>query len=191
MRDPDRLQSLPEIEAAIWRELDRAVRDRQHAWRSPVLATVDAAGGPPLPEARTVILREVDDAARELVIFSDARAGKIRQLAAQPGAVLLMWSAGLSWQLRLRVAVEVHTDGLAATSRWARLRASPAAHDYLAPQAPGEVLDPAVTPPDTVERREHFAVLVARVQAVDWLELHRAGHRRAAFDAAGARWLVP
>jgi hypothetical protein len=29
------------------------------------------------------------------------------------------------------------------------------------------------------------------VAAVDWLELHADGHRRAAFDDQGARWLVP
>jgi hypothetical protein len=34
-------------------------------------------------------------------------------------------------------------------------------------------------------------VLFARVDSLDWLELHRDGHRRARFDADGARWLQP
>jgi hypothetical protein len=29
------------------------------------------------------------------------------------------------------------------------------------------------------------------VEAVDWLELHAEGHRRALFDAQGARWVAP
>ena len=41
------------------------------------------------------------------------------------------------------------------------------------------------------ERREHFDVLISSVQTIDWLELHRQEHRRASFDAQGARWLVP
>jgi len=30
-----------------------------------------------------------------------------------------------------------------------------------------------------------------RLTAIDWLELHADGHRRACFDAAGPRWLAP
>ena len=41
-------------------------------------------------------------------------------------------------------------------------------------------------PPEPV-----FAVLAAEVQAVDWLELHAEGHRRAIFDAKGRRWVTP
>ena len=133
--EPERLQSLPEIEAAIWRELSRAALDRHHDWRTPVIATTDSGE----PDARTVILREVDADARCLVFYSDARAPKLRQLRGQPQAVLVMWSRRLSWQLRLRVEMQVQTDGLAVTSRWATLRSSPAAADYLAPQPPGEL----------------------------------------------------
>ncbi|MDQ2779551.1 MAG: pyridoxamine 5'-phosphate oxidase family protein [Pseudomonadota bacterium] len=187
MAAPDRLQTLPEIEAAIWRELGRAAGDKLHEWRVPVLATADAG----VPDARTVILREVDIEARCLVIYSDARAKKIQQLQVQSQAVLVMWSRRLSWQLRLRAEVLVHTEGLAATSRWASLQASAAAIDYLSPQAPGEPLDPAAGRGGAAQQRGHFAVLMARVQAVDWLELQGNGHRRAAFDSQGARWLVP
>ena len=39
--------------------------------------------------------------------------------------------------------------------------------------------------------REHFAVVRAEVTAIDWLELHADGHRRARFDNDGATWLTP
>ena len=39
--------------------------------------------------------------------------------------------------------------------------------------------------------REFFAVVQARVQTIDWMELHADGHRRAIFDARGARWVQP
>ncbi len=189
---PARLATLLEIRAACWRELARATLDRHHEWRTPVLATVDAG----LPDARTVVLREVEAEAQRLVIYSDSRAAKRRQLQAQPQALLVLWSKRLGWQLRVRVRVDMHTEGLAASSRWATLRASPAARDYLAPLAPGAELPEGqdLFPPEggtATERREHFAVLIATVQTMDWLELHRQGHRRAAFDAQGARWLVP
>jgi pyridoxamine 5'-phosphate oxidase len=203
---PVQLATLAEIEAALWRELGRAALDRHHEWRTPVLATLDAEPADPAeplwPDARTVVLREVLAERRELVVYSDARAAKLRQLQAAPRALLVMWSRRLGWQLRLRVQVQTHIDGLAATSRWLRLRATPSAHDYLSPLAPGTVLPDTTPPPavpdegaaprgDAAAQRAHFAVLTVTVQSIDWLELHRAGHRRARFDAAGPRWLVP
>ena len=105
---------------------------------------------------------------------------------------LVAWCPRLGWQLRLKARLSLDTDGLALSSRWARLKLSPAAQDYLSPLAPGAALDAAApaSPSGPVERG-HFALLLAQVQSTDWLELHRDGHRRARFDEAGARWLVP
>lgn len=184
---PPRLAGLPAIEAAIWQQLARATQDRHHAWRTPALATVDAEG---LPEARTVVLREVDAAQRRLWIYSDARAAKVAQLQRQPQATLLAWSPRLHWQLRLRLRVTLHTGGLALSSRWARVKLSPSVGDYLSAHAPGEPLTDPVPPPPAAERA-HFAALEAEVLQIDWLELHRDGHRRARFDGHGACWLQP
>lgn len=182
-----RLPSLDAIEAALWRELARAVHDREHGWRTPVLATSAPDG---LADARTVVLREVDAPKRRLSIYTDSRAGKAQQLAAQPIGMLVAWSAALGWQLRVRARFELHTDGLDVASHWARLKLSPAAQDYLSPLPPGSAIDGPLPPPAR-ESRHHFAMLTAHVVAIDWLELHAEGHRRAAFDAGGARWLQP
>jgi pyridoxamine 5'-phosphate oxidase len=178
------LQTLEHIEATIWQELVQAVRDKGHAWRVGVLATSDGT----LADARSVVLREADAARRELLFFSDARSPKVSQLQAHPLGTLVLWSPALSWQLRLRVSLSAQTSGLAVSSRWARLQFSAAAQDYMSHQAPGSVASAA-----TVERgsREYFAVLTAKVLGIDWLEIDPGGHRRAAFDEQGARWLVP
>ncbi len=191
MAAPDRLQALPEIESALWRELSRAVRDRHHAWRLAVLATVSAQADGVQPEARTVVLRDCDRDARTLLVYTDARSAKVHQAERRPQGVLVLWSAALGWQLRLNVALVLHTSGLQVSSRWAQLQLTPAAQDYLSPLPPGTPLagEPAATPDR--DSRSHFAVLECRVQSTDWLELHRDGHRRARFDADGARWLVP
>ena len=186
MSAPARLSTLTEIDAAVWRELARAPVDRHHEWRTPVLATADGSGA----DARTVVLRETDADARELRLFTDARSGKVGQLQRHPQGTLVMWSKRLGWQLRLRVQLQVQTDGLAVASRWARLRQSPAAQDYLSPLSPGTPLDDTVLPRSAPERN-HFALVTASIQSVDWLELHAEGHRRAVFDAAGGQWLTP
>jgi len=182
---PDRLSSLPELEAAIWQELTRATHDRHHAWRHAVLATVagDAA------DARTVVLREVDADSRQLTIYTDSRAAKVTQLRAHPEATLVLWSPRLGWQLRCRLHAEVEDDGISVSSRWTRMKLSPASQDYLSPLAPGSALDAQAA---AVAHREYFAVITARVVSLDWLELHRDGHRRAFFGRDGAaRWLQP
>ena len=205
---PKRLESLAEIEAAVWRELAQAVRDKQHAWRLAVLATVDASNGT-TADARSVVLRDLDAATRTLLIYTDARSPKAAQLAAHPGGALVLWSAALGWQLRLKVALTLETSGLRVSSRWARLKLTPAAQDYLSPLPPGAAIDRGGNggghdtgtgtngnanidnlAPER-QSRDHFAVLAAQVQAVDWLDLHPEGHRRALFSAAGAVWVTP
>ena len=68
----ERLATLGAVEAAIWHELGRCVADKSHGWRTPVLATVDGERA----DARTVVLREVDERQRQLLFYSDERAGK-------------------------------------------------------------------------------------------------------------------
>ena len=194
-----RLAELPAIEAAVWHQLDSAIHGRGHPWRLGVLATRDGDG----VDARSVVLRELDTAARTLLMYTDARSPKAQQIAQHPHGTLVLWSPALGWQLRLRVALTLESSGLAVLSRWARLKLTPAAQDYLSPLPPGTVLD---GPPDahhpphptthptthpTREGREHFAVIAAEVQSIDWLELAARGHRRAVFEGGAARWVTP
>lgn len=182
-----RLATLTEIHTALWQQLEHAAKDKQHAWRTVVLATVDGEAA----DARTVILREVDAPQKQLVIFSDDRAGKVSQMLSHPRAAMVMWSAQLGWQLRCRVHLSLEMTGLAATSRWAAIKLTPAAQDYLARLAPGTPLGTTAAHAPAPLEREYFAVINAQVQAIDWLELHREGHRRALFDERGARWVQP
>ena len=182
-----RLSTLEEIDAALWRELAACVGDKRHPWRTPVLATVAGSGDMASGDARIVVLREVQRDTRELLIYTDDRSDKARQVRAHPQGTIVMWSPALSWQLRCRVHLRIEDDGIAVTSRWARIRMSPAAQDYLSPLPPGAPLDMVAQPGG---KREHFAVITATITEIDWLELHPDGHRRASFSPEG-RWLQP
>ena len=185
-----RLTSLDQVAEATWRELAAAALDRGHEWQHPVLATVDGE----VADARTVVLREVDVEQHLLRFYTDERAGKVAQLERHPLGTLVCWSRRLGWQLRLRVQLGLLTSGLAVSSRWAHIRLTPAAHDYLSPLPPGATLDepaPAGILRSSAVERVAFSVVEAQVLSLDWLELHREGHRRARFDTAGARWLQP
>ncbi len=184
-----RLDDLPAIHQACWLQLAACALDKTHAWRVMGLATLDGGAA----DLRSVVIREVDAAAHTLMFFTDARSPKVAQITTQPQATLLAWSGALSWQLRLRVRLVVETSGLAVSSRWARLKLSPAAQDYLSPLPPGAPLLGTAAPhaPDR-DSRNHFAVVQAQVQAMDWLELRAGGHRRALFSADGSsQWVTP
>lgn len=182
----ERLTTLEEVAAALWGELAAATRDREHEWRTAALATLDGD----CADVRTVVLREADAQQRTLVFYSDARSGKVVQLIQKPQATALFWSRRLGWQLRLRLDIEVETEGLGVTMRWARVKLTPNANDYLSAISPGAPLQGARTAPPAAARAS-FAVLTACVRSADWLELHPDGHRRARFEATGAHWLQP
>lgn len=195
MLQDTRLSDLTAIETRLWEELARCARDAGHGWHRAVLATAGEDGA----DARVVVLREVRPALHELVIYTDTRSPKARQIEHDPRATLVCWCPDMGWQLRLRCHLELADDGLEVTSRWAGIRHRPAAQDYLSPLAPGSVVrDPragGATSSDDARsacvQRGHFGVLTARVQSIDWLEVHAQGHRRASFDTQGRRWLVP
>jgi len=180
-----RIDSLSLIEASLWRQLQLAATELGHEWRTMVLATVEGQTA----QARSVVLREVDAAARELLFFTDSRSAKVAQMRAHPQGTLLCWSSRIGWQLRLLVTLEVRTSGLKVSSRWARLKLTPAAQDYLSPLPPGSPVASRFEPERAT--RNHFAVVTARVLSTDWLELHADGHRRAHFGADGKHWLQP
>ena len=182
--DAERLEHLPEIERCVWAELAKAPRDKAHPWRMAVLATTDGNEG----HGRSVVLRDVDATHRTLVFYADSRSPKVDQIGKHPRGTMVLWWPERGWQLRLRVQLSVETAGLTVSSRWARLKMTPGAHDYLSPLPPGSAIDQPLPERGT---REFFGVVTASVSAVDWLELHASGHRRASFDADGRRWLVP
>lgn len=179
------------LESQVWAELHAATLQRGHPWRTAILATCDADG---LPDARSVVLREVQADARELKFYTDDRSPKVAQLRHQPRATLVVWSAELGWQLRMALECQVRTSGLEVLSRWTRLRLTPAAQDYLSPLPPGSPLTSLAANDAGMDHqsREHFALVNARVTRIDWLSLERGGHRRACFETGQpGRWLQP
>ena len=179
-----RIESLRLVETACWQELERAAREREHGWRIMTLATVEGEQA----HARSVTLRGADAAAQRLVFYTDDRSPKLAQMKRNPMGTLLAWCRQLSWQVRLQVRLVQETDASLVSERWARLRMTPAAQDYLSPLAPGE---PLTHPGQERGSREHFSIVNAEVLSLDWLELHPEGHRRALFSAGGPQWVQP
>lgn len=180
------LQTPAQIRQRIWHELARATQDRHHEWRTPVLATVGQDGA---PSARTVVLRETDAHLAQLSFFTDGRSDKVAELATQPHAVVVFWSKRLSWQIRARVVIAIHTKGPVVDAVWKRVGQSVSASDYLSTSVPGSAL--VATGPNDLLCDHQLVVLGAQIQEIDWLELAKGGHRRARFNTESWEWLTP
>ena len=182
------LQTDHDIRQRIWVELQRATHDRHHEWRTPVIATVGADG---LPGARTVVLRHADVKSASLAFYTDSRSPKVTEMTTAPHASFVFWSKRLSWQLRVQAHMTVQTSGPQVDEVWERVRQSPAASDYLAAAAPGALLADVSASNAPAGLQHHLAIVTAQVLTIDWLELARAGHRRAMLTATSFKWQVP
>jgi hypothetical protein len=176
-----------------FRRLARGVADRRAAFHTPTLATIGADGA---PEARTLVLRGFEPGSRTLRLHTDARSGKVAELARDPRCALHLYDPGAKLQLRLACRAALHGDDALAEAAWAGSRDF-SRMCYAIEPAPGTpVAEPPAAPRDPQAGRGAFRVILLRFDRLEWLELAAAGHRRARFtwdgDAAPAMtWLVP
>jgi len=175
--------------------LVEGAEDRLAPAHTPTLATVGLDG---TAQARTVVLRGFERSCRMLRIHTDSRSGKIRELAANPRAAVHLYDASRKVQLRLSCIIKVHKSGPLWDDAWDGTRPmSRVCYQVTAP--PGNsVENPAAavfSSAETQDGAQHFAMLEARVDAVEWLYLSARGHRRARFEwnrgGWHGTWLVP
>lgn len=162
-----------------WKLLTRGVADRRSPFHTPTIATVGLDGA---PRMRTVVLRAAEPSARLLRFHTDARSGKVAEIARDPRVGVHVYDARSKIQLRL--------DGIARVHPWPAQRAQ-AAWDASRPQSRAcyaQALAPAavIAAPHEGEARagegvENFNIVEVEVNAIEWLYLFHAGHRRARF----------
>lgn len=176
-----------------WKLLTRGVADRRSAFHTPAIVTLGLDGA---PRVRTVVLRAAEPSARLLRFHTDARSGKVAEIARDPRVGVHVYDA--------RSKIQVRLDGVARVHPWPAQRAQ-AAWDASRPQSRScyaQALAPAaaIATPHEGEAREgegveNFNIVEVEVTAIEWLYLFHAGHRRARFvwegqntqdDAAGA-----
>ena len=193
---PSFYDDLAETRAQAWALLARGVADRRSPFHAPTLATVGLDGR---PRARVVILRACDAARAMLRFNTDRRTAKFAELAANPLVALTGYDAGAKIQIRIEGRASLHVDDIVADAAWAAARPFSRICYGTAP-APGTLLETAgdfALPSGDDEiaaGRENFSAVVIEVEALEWLFLAHAGHRRARFEgmsAEGGVWLTP
>ncbi|MBR0653743.1 pyridoxamine 5'-phosphate oxidase family protein [Plastoroseomonas arctica] len=189
---PGFADDLDETLAEAFRLLARGVADRRSPIHTPSLASIGPDGA---PRIRTLVLRGFDAPTRTLRVHSDRRSGKAMEIAADPRVAVHAYDAGAQVQLRLGGTATLHAEDAIADAAWATSTDN-ARLVYTTALPPGAAIPTPTLPSALSDGREHFAVLVLRFDALEWLWLCADGHRRARFgwDSAGqasAEWCVP
>lgn len=195
-REPALYDDLHLSLAEAWRLLEDGVVNAANAFHQPVLATTGLDGS---ADARVAVLRGVDRHQRELRFNTDARTGKMLELARDPRAMVVAYDGPSKVQLRLTGTITPHHGDAMALSTWATTRKY-SRQGYRIAQQPGSVL----ATPQALDLQlardddcglEHFCVLCFAPTRIEWLYLAAAGHRRARFDWQAqdwqGQWLAP
>jgi len=184
---------LAEIYQAVWRKLERAVKDRKEGWHLLTVATLRNSS----PELRTVVLRGVSQEKNSIWFHTDLRSPKVSDIKINPVGSLLFYDPKQKWQLRLRGEFLLDPLSEETETVW-RKTSDSAKRCYQAPCAPGTVSKEysANLPVSDVTQnfgRENFTRLFFNIHEMDWLYLRAEGHQRALWNCenSSGTWVNP
>lgn len=192
MPEPD-FTDLDLVHAWCLDRLIQAARTRGDAMAWPVLATRSGETG---VSARTLVLRDVDRLARELVLFTDARSPKAAEIAADRRACLVFLDPAAQIQLRAYGHARLVTEG-ERHRQWRAELSGNTRFNYATEAPPGT---PAAGPDIAMaphKASDAFALIILQFSHLDVLKLGATRHRRVLVDWRGAghepdlTWRVP
>lgn len=190
---------LPAIWDFFWQQLQKAPHQKKHPWRTPVLASLDGDQ----VNQRTVVLRRVGQKERCLRFYSDFRSAKIRQKGEKLHFSWLFYNSSKQIQLRIKTeGAVVDTEELEkiwqglpvyARSTYAATLPPGTAITYPSDGLPDGFFNQST--PETDVFRKNFAAVDNFITEIEFLQLHREGHRRARWsweeNEWKGTWLIP
>lgn len=156
----------------VWQRLAEAAVQGGDPFRHALLVTQDGNQ----PDARIVVLREVDRRQFLLSCYSDARSAKCRQVATSARVGWVFYDPERRLQARMRGHASLCAEPERLARSYARLTATQK-REYLATLAPGALIEGPTN--DDRLLAPAFAIIDCRIDEADLLQLTRSGHRRA------------
>lgn len=184
------MQSLEEIFQNIWQQLRRGKSDRKHPFRFGTFVTMNDS----FPNPRTVVVRKVEQTTAEIWLYTDIRTPKIEEIRKYSKVSWHFYHPKQQIQLRIYgITTILHNEAI-TNEIWQNLP-DYGKSDYLTRQAPGSLKVSDSKRLLSVNNSDNFCVVVTKIQKIDWLQLSRNGHQRAAFELQNgdwnSHWLVP
>ncbi|MBY4766123.1 pyridoxamine 5'-phosphate oxidase family protein [Burkholderia ambifaria] len=198
MSDPAS-ESLTQTYDRLWSCLESGVGTQRSPFTMVQAATLGLDGA---PKVRTIVLRQVSRADRLLAFHTDARSEKVAELRRDPRIAVVVNDLDALVQIRAEGVASICDDEAQRRAIWQSSRPHTLLL-YRAPLRPGTSIESPeeahVTPSPgdatTDDGYRNFCLVHVTVTRLDWLELARAGHRRAIFDLNDdgyeGRWIAP
>jgi pyridoxamine 5'-phosphate oxidase len=195
--------TLNDIEHDCWDRILRGALSSRDDFHQPVVGTISNNTS----SLRTVVLRKVWTADKQLAFHTDARSGKLLDLSLNDSISWLFYSQRHRIQIRLGGTAKILTDTPLVHENWNKALER-SVKCYMGTLPPSTIATEATsglpaeyefrepTRAESVGAIDNFAIVVTEVKWMEWLWLNFKGHRRAQFvynDDLTFRgdWLVP
>lgn len=195
-------RDLNAIEQDLWIRLLNGSLKASNPFHTGVLGTINGD----FPELRTVVIRKINAAQKEIRFHTDIRSPKAKLLQDNPRISWLFYSEKNRMQYRMKGIATLNYKNEKTLEAW-QCTSLNSRKCYLTTIAPGaEIHSPTESFPlwsqanhcgieETEIAYSNFTVVETKIQEIDWLYLNHAGHRRVhinyAQDGFKAQWINP
>ena len=159
------------------------------------------------PSIRTVVLRHVNKSSNTISFHTDFRSKKIDELNNNKKVSMLFYDHGKKIQIKISGNAEIHNMNHVSKVAWEQSKAF-SKKCYIVKNAPGSLSDNPTSgyliehekklPENEILESgyKNFTMVTIQIASIEWLYLHRDGHRRAFFkynnkNLIEKNWLTP
>ena len=200
---PDFYNDLDKIVDALWDLLLIGKNKSKSEFHQGYIATYNNN----YPSIRTVVLRHVNKSKNTISFHTDIRSTKIEELKDNNKLSMLFYDHGKKIQLKISGDAVIHNKNDQSRNAWDQSR-SFSKKCYIVENAPGTSSDKPVSgylpeheqdlPNEDILEKGYanFTLVEIQISNIEWLYLHRDGHRRALFTFENnvltkKSWLTP
>ena len=199
---PDFYDDLDKTYDNIWSLLTIGKAKSKSEMHQGYIATVNKD----YPSIRTVVLRHVNKETNSISFHTDIRSNKVNELKDNEMISMLFYDHGKKIQIKVSGIAEINHKNDKAKKAWDNSR-SFSKKCYVVEKAPGTPSDEPTSgylpehenelPDDDLLQNgyNNFTLVEIQIHSIEWLYLHRQGHRRALFTSTNGslnkEWLTP
>jgi pyridoxamine 5'-phosphate oxidase len=178
--------SLEELSANTWQLIQAGVTSHKSSFHFGTLCTFDEQ----YPQARSVIIRAVDEVKKMIQCNTDIRSPKVTQLKQNPNISWLFYDEAIKLQIRCYGKGQVLHNNSLTNKVWNEIRLESQLH-YSTQASPGSLL----SEPEFIEMNDknihksviefsknNFAIVQTYISQMDIMVLHHKGNRRCWVD---------
>ena len=200
---PNHYDDLDLIYNEIWTSLIRGKKDSKSEFHQCYVSTYSDD----YPSLRTVVLRHANKENLTISFHTDIRSNKINNINDNPNITVLLYSHDQKIQIQIKGRAEINNQNDRTSEAWKNIRPF-SKKCYIVEKAPGTKSDIPLSgylpehektlPDDEFLKNgyNNFALIDIKIEKLEWLYLHRYGHRRALFEIKNKeiknkQWLTP